>query len=124
MSDKTGQAKVESRRLRQRRARAKIHGTAGRPRMNVYRSLTNIFVQLIDDENGHTLVSASTIDNEIAPQVQGKTKIEAATIVGKVVAERAKTAGIETVVFDRGGFKYHGRIAALADGAREGGLKF
>jgi large subunit ribosomal protein L18 len=124
MADKTGKAKSDSRRLRQRRVRAKIHGTAARPRMNVYRSLTNIFVQVIDDDNGHTLVSASTIDNEIAPQVQGKTKTEAAQIVGKIVAERAKNAGIEAVVFDRGGFKYHGRIAALAEGAREAGLKF
>lgn len=124
MADKTGKAKAQSRRMRQRRVRAKIHGTAARPRMNVYRSLANIFVQLIDDDQGHTLVSASTIDTEIAAQVQGKTKVEAAQIVGKVVGERAKNAGIEAVVFDRGGFKYHGRIAALADGAREAGLKF
>lgn len=124
MADKTGKAKEASRRLRQRRVRAKIHGTAVRPRMNVYRSLTNIFVQLIDDDKGHTLISASTIDNEVAPQVQGKTKTEAAHIVGKVVAERAKNAGIEAVIFDRNSYKYHGRVAALADGAREGGLKF
>jgi large subunit ribosomal protein L18 len=79
---------------------------------------------VIDDEAGKTLVSASTIDSEVAAQVVGKTKVEASRVVGQVVAERAKNAGIESVVFDRGGFKYHGRVAAVADGAREAGLKF
>lgn len=117
-------SRQEARKHRQRRIRAKIFGTAGRPRLNVFRSLENIFVQVIDDENGHTLVSASTIDKEIASQVEGKNKTEAAKLVGVAVANRAKQAGITTVVFDRGGYRYHGRIRALAEGAREGGLEF
>ena len=112
------------RQRRQRRVRAKLHGTAERPRLNIFRSLDNIFVQVIDDDKGHTLVSASTIDTEVAPQVDGKSKIEAAKVVGQVVGERAKEAGINTVVFDRGGFQYTGRVAALTDAAREAGLKF
>lgn len=124
MADLIGKDKYQSRKRRQARVRAKVHGTAQRPRLNVYRSLDNIFVQVIDDDKGHTLASASTIDTEVAPQVAGKSKTEAAKIVGQVVAERAKKAGIEEVIFDRGGFRYHGRVAALADGAREAGLKF
>jgi large subunit ribosomal protein L18 len=104
--------------------RARVQGSSQRPRLNVYRSVTNIYAQVIDDSVGHTLVSASTIDKEVAAQVEGKKKIEAAKIVGKVLAERAKQAGINTVVFDRGGYRYHGRVAALAEGAREGGLEF
>ncbi len=109
---------------RHRRVRAKVDGTAARPRLNVFRSLTNIYAQVIDDLSGHTLASASTIDNEIAKQIDGKTKREAAKIVGQVLAQRAKEAGISSVVFDRGGYQYHGRVAALAEGAREGGLNF
>jgi len=124
MPDLKGKAKYQARKRRQRRVRKKITGTAERPRLNIYRSLDNIFVQVIDDDKGHTLVSASTIDNEVVPQIEGKTKQEAARIVGQVVAERAKNVGIENVVFDRGGFRYHGRVAALAEGAREAGLKF
>jgi large subunit ribosomal protein L18 len=124
MADKIGKAKQESRERRERRTRNKIRGTSARPRLSVFRSLTNIFVQVINDESGLTLASASTIDKEIAAQVEGKSKTEAAKIVGQAVAERAKQAGVEAVVFDRGGFRYHGRVAALADGAREGGLKF
>lgn len=124
MADKIGKAKQESRERRERRTRNKIRGTTARPRLSVFRSLTNIFVQVINDETGTTLASASTIDKDVAAQVEGKSKVEAAKIVGQVVAERAKQAGVETVVFDRGGFRYHGRVAALADGAREGGLKF
>jgi len=124
MADIQGKKKYAARKKRHRRVRKNIYGTAARPRMNVYRSLSNIFVQVIDDDAGATLVSASTIDNEVAAQVVGKNKTDAARIVGKVVAERAKNAGIETVVFDRGGFQYTGRVQALADGAREAGLKF
>jgi large subunit ribosomal protein L18 len=124
MADKIGKAKQESRERRERRTRNKIRGTSARPRLSVFRSLTNIFVQVINDESGLTLASASTIDKEIAAQVEGKSKTEAAKIVGQAVAERAKQAGVEAVVFDRGGFRYHGRVAALADGARQGGLKF
>ena len=124
MADKFGKAKLESRQRRQRRIRGRVSGTSVRPRLSVFRSLTNIFVQVIDDEKGLTLASASTIDKEVSEQVQGKTKTEAAKIVGQMVADRAKKAGVEAVVFDRGGYQYHGRVAALAAGAREGGLKF
>ncbi len=117
-------SRYESRKRRQTRVRAKIYGTADRPRLNVYRSLTGIYAQVINDEAGHTLASASTIDKEIAAKAEGKTKSEAAKLVGMAVAERAQKAGITQVVFDRGGYRYHGRIKALADGAREGGLKF
>jgi large subunit ribosomal protein L18 len=124
MADIKGKDKSQHRKRRQVRVRAKIHGTAARPRLNVFRSLENIFVQVIDDDKGHTLVSASTIDTEIAPQIEGKSKTDAARLVGKVLGERAKNAGISKVVFDRAGFMYHGRVAALADGAREAGLEF
>ena len=121
-------ANVKEKRLsrlhRHKRVRAKVSGTTERPRLNVFRSLTNIYAQVIDDVSGSTLISASTIDKEIAVQVVGKNKTEAAKIVGKALAERATAAGINTVVFDRGGYRYHGRVAALAEGAREGGLKF
>ncbi len=116
--------KVLSRERRHRRVRARITGTAQRPRLNVFRSLSHIYAQVIDDEVGHTLASASTLDPEVRAQLDGKRKTEAAKIVGKIVAERAKKAGINSVVFDRGGYKYHGRVAALAEGAREGGLEF
>lgn len=109
---------------RKTRIRARISGTAERPRLNVFRSLSNIYAQVIDDVKGHTLVSASTVDKEVAVAVDGKSKREAAKIVGQMVAQRALAAGITQVVFDRGGYRYHGRIAALADGAREGGLEF
>jgi large subunit ribosomal protein L18 len=116
--------KLLSRERRHRRVRARITGTAQRPRLNVFRSLTNIYAQVIDDEAGRTLASASSIDPEVRTQLEGKKRTEAAKIVGKVVAERAKQAGINSVVFDRGGYRYHGRVAALAEGAREGGLEF
>jgi large subunit ribosomal protein L18 len=109
---------------RHRRVRSRVSGTAARPRLNVFRSLTNIYAQVIDDVTGHTLASASTIDKEVAGQVDGKSKLEAAKIVGQVLAARAQAAGIGAVVFDRGGYQYHGRVAALAQGAREGGLNF
>ena len=103
------------------RVRGKISGTPECPRLNVFRSNANIYAQIIDDVNGVTLVSANTLEKEF----EGTTSnCEAAKKVGLVVAERAKAKGIEEVVFDRGGYVYHGRVAALADGAREGGLKF
>lgn len=114
----------QARRRRHRRVRVKVSGTAARPRLNVYRSLQNIYVQVIDDEAGTTLVQASTADPELASQVEGKKKVEQAAAVGTVVAERAKAQGISTVVFDRGGYKYHGRVRALAEAAREAGLTF
>jgi large subunit ribosomal protein L18 len=116
-----------SRRQRERRhnrVRLKVSGTSERPRLNVYRSLEHIYVQVIDDVAGHTLAAASTLDAEVKAATDGKKKTEAARIVGQIIAARAKNAGIETVVFDRGGNLYHGRVKALADGAREGGLKF
>ena len=103
------------------RVRGKISGTPCRPRLNVFRSNANIYAQIIDDVNGVTLVSASTVEKEF----DGATgNVDAAKKVGLMIAERAKAKDIEEVVFDRGGYVYHGRVAALADGAREGGLKF
>ena len=103
------------------RVRGKISGTPERPRLNVYRSNANIYAQIIDDVNGVTLAAASTLDKEF----EGATgNTEAARKVGKMVAERAKAKGIDTVIFDRGGYVYHGRVAELAEGAREGGLEF
>lgn len=104
------------------RLRRHISGTAERPRLNVYRSLSNIYAQVIDDVAGNTLVAASSLDKELNLAYGGN--IEAAAAVGKLVAERALAKGIEAVVFDRGGYIYHGRVAALAEGAREAGLKF
>lgn len=124
MADSKSKKKYQARKRRQRRVRAKLHGTAERPRLNIFRSNENIFAQVINDDEGHTLASASTIDTEVAPQLGDKTKSEASKIVGQVLAERAKAAGVETVIFDRGGFQYRGRVAALAEGAREAGLKF
>ena len=109
---------------RHKRVRKHISGTPERPRLCVYRSLTEIYAQVIDDEAGTTLVSASTIDKDLRSTMKDKTKIEQARLVGEAVAERAKDAGVTRVVFDRGGFKYIGRVQALADGARDKGLEF
>ena len=106
---------------RHKRVRAKIAGTPERPRLNVFRSETNIYAQIIDDTKGITLVSASSLEKGF--ECEG-TKTDAAKKVGMMVAERAKAKGIDTVVFDRGGYLYHGRVQALAEGAREGGLNF
>ncbi|MBP1736999.1 MAG: ribosomal protein [Oscillospiraceae bacterium] len=106
---------------RHKRVRGKVSGTSERPRLNVFRSKTNIYAQIIDDATGTTLVSASSLDQEF----EGKgSNCEAAKKVGELVASRAKAKGIEVVVFDRGGYLYHGRVQALAEGAREGGLQF
>jgi len=106
------------------RVRKKIFGTPERPRLAVYRSLRHIYAFLIDDVSGKTLTSVSTLTPEIREQIKGLKKTEQAAVVGKKIAEKAKALGIERVVFDRRGFKYHGRIKSLADAAREGGLKF
>jgi large subunit ribosomal protein L18 len=106
------------------RLRKHINGTAERPRLNVFRSLTNIYAQVIDDQKGITLVSASSLDKEIKEQNISGGNAEGAKLVGALVAKRAIEKGITTVVFDRGGYIYHGRIAALANAAREAGLKF
>ena len=108
---------------RHARVRKKISGTADRPRLNVYRSLNHIYTQVIDDA-GHTLAAASTVEKEIASQVQDMTKTQAAQLIGKIVAQRAQEKGIKQVVFDRGGYLYTGRVAALAESAREAGLEF
>lgn len=113
-----------ARKRRHRRVRAKLSGSAARPRLNVFRSLNHIYAQVIDDSVGHTLAAASTLDKEVAGEADGKTKKEQAALVGRALAERAKAAGISQVVFDRGGYRYHGRVKALADAAREGGLEF
>ena len=110
--------------LRHRRVRRRVAGTPEKPRLNVFRSLNEVYAQVIDDESGHTLASASSIDKELRSKMDGLNKTEQAHLIGKVVAERAKEKGVETVVFDRGGYRYIGRIKALADGAREGGLQF
>src|SRR5947208_17032830 len=105
---------------RRRRVRAKVTGTAERPRISVFRSNRGIFAQLIDDESGRTLASVSWIEDEL----RSLSKLEQAKRAGALLAERARAAGVESAVFDRGGYKYHGRVKALADGAREGGLQF
>ncbi len=109
---------------RHRRVRAKVSGTAERPRLNVFRSLTGIYAQLIDDSAGRTLAAASTLDPELRPRLKGLRKTEQARLVGQLIAERAKAKGVESVVFDRGGYRYHGRVRALAEAARESGLRF
>ena len=106
------------------RVRRKVSGTASRPRLCVFRSLKHIYAQVIDDELGHTLASASTLDPEIRSEARTKRKAEAAKLVGQLVAKRALERGTTTVVFDRGGYKYHGRVKAVAEAAREAGLKF
>lgn len=106
------------------RSRKHMSGTGERPRLCVYRSLSNIYAQIINDEKSETIVSASTLDKELRAELSNGGNVEAAKAVGKLLAERALAAGIETVVFDRGGYIYHGRVAALAEGAREAGLKF
>ncbi len=109
---------------RHERVRKHVVGTMERPRLNVFRSLSHIYAQVIDDSRGHTLVSASTIEPELAEKLQGQSKTEQSRTVGRVLAERALGLGIKAVVFDRGGYKYHGRVKALADEARKGGLEF
>ncbi len=116
--------KNQDRLKRHARVRKKISGTAETPRLCVYRSLNHIYAQIIDDVLGNTLVAASTVEKEIATLCEGKSKSEKAKIVGAKLAEKALAKGITEVVFDRGGYLYTGRVASLADGAREGGLKF
>ena len=113
-------SRTDARRRRHFRVRKKVHGTPDRPRLAVFRSNRYIYAQVIDDEAGRTVAAASSQEQSL----RGKTlTVETATEVGKLVAERAKAAGVEAVIFDRGGFKYHGRIKAVADAAREGGLQ-
>ena len=117
--------KVKARLRRKMRIRKRLRGTEQRPRLSVFRSARHIYAQISDDERGHTLVSACSLHSEVKERLseaQGKKGV--AKVVGQVLAERAKAKGIEQVAFDRNGYKYHGRVKALADGAREGGLKF
>jgi len=118
---------IDRRKARQRRhkhVRKHVSGVPKRPRLSVFRSLRHIYAQVIDDTKGRTLASASTVDTEIVKKLKGLSKIEQASVVGKALAERALSQGIKRVAFDRGGFKYHGRVKALAEAAREGGLEF
>ncbi len=114
----------EARLKRHRRVRKNITGSPEKPRLNVYRSSEQIYAQVIDDDAMHTIVAASSIDRELRGTLDGKTKTEQAKAVGQLIAKRAKDKGVSTVVFDRGGYRYIGRIKALADAAREGGLDF
>ena len=113
-----------ARRKRHLRVRAKVSGTASAPRLCVFRSLHHIYAQVIDDTRGRTLATASTLDSEVKSEVAGKTKTGRSELVGTLVAKRALSKGIDRVAFDRGGFKYHGRVKALAEAARKEGLKF
>ena len=122
MSD-IAKARREGRIRRHRRVRKKVHGTAARPRLAVYRSNKHISVQVIDDDEGRTLAAASTVEADQRAAGSGAS-VEAATRLGALIAERAKAAGVDKVVFDRGGYGYHGRVAALAAAAREAGLEF
>jgi large subunit ribosomal protein L18 len=114
-------SKQAGRARRHRRVRKKVRGTAERPRLAVFRSSKHVYAQVIDDVQGRTVAAASTIETDLRSGATGT--VDAAKSVGKLVGERAKAAGVETVVFDRGGFRYHGRVAGVADGAREAGLK-
>ena len=113
-----------ARNRRHARVRGKVVGTSERPRLNVYRSLNHIYAQVVDDSRGHTLFTVSTLDPSLRKGLAGRNKTEQAGVVGKALAERATQAGITQVVFDRGGYKYHGRVKRLAEASREGGLQF
>jgi ribosomal protein L18, bacterial type len=122
MINKPNKNKIRAK--RHERMRNKLSGSAAIPRLNVYRSLSHIYAQLVDDEKGATLVAASDVEKEIAKKAEGKKKVEAASIVGQAIAEKALAKGIKNVVFDRGGYLYTGRVQAVADGARKAGLVF
>jgi len=113
-----------ARQRRHARVRAKVKGTSSMPRLSVFRSPNHIYAQVIDDSQGHTLATASTLDPEVKSAANGKNKTGKSELVGTLLAKRAKGKGVEKVVFDRGGFKYHGRVKALAEAARQEGLKF
>jgi len=115
---------LAARRRRHIRVRKRVHGTPQRPRLAVYRSLSHIYAQVIDDVDGRTLAAASDVEKDVRGQGSGKKKAEVATLVGSLVAARAQSAGISRVVFDRGGYPFHGRVKALAEAARAAGLEF
>ncbi len=116
--------RVQLRLRRRKHTQKSIRGTAGRPRLNIFRSNTHIYAQVIDDDSGRTLAAASSLSADVKSEISDADKCGTAKLVGQEVAKRAIAAGVTSVVFDRNGFKYHGRVAALADGAREGGLAF
>lgn len=116
--------RAQQRARRHRSLRLKVQGSAERPRLNVFRSLSQIYAQVVDDGQGKTLASASTLDQDLKPKLKGLSKIEQAKLVGRLVGERARGQGLTKVVFDRGGYRYHGRVRALAEAAREAGLEF
>lgn len=116
--------KRKARMARHKRVRNTVAGDSKRPRLSVFRSLNHIYVQLVDDDKGHTLAATSTLDNEVKADLNGKKKTARAEVVGTIIAQRAREKGIKQVVFDRGGYKYHGRVKALAQAARKVGLKF
>ena len=116
--------RAEKRRARQARVRRKVRGDEQRPRLSVYRSLHHIYAQVVSDETGRTLIAASSLSPVLRDEIKNKAGVAAAKLVGRTVAERCREAGISEVVFDRNGFLFHGRVKALADGAREAGLKF
>ncbi|TET96335.1 MAG: 50S ribosomal protein L18 [Anaerolineales bacterium] len=118
------ESRNKKRTRRHGRVRKKVSGTAERPRLNVFRSLNQIYAQVIDDERGHTITTVSTLEQAIQSKLKGLNKTEQAALVGQELAKKAKKEGIKVVVFDRGGFRYHGRIKALAEAAREAGLEF
>jgi large subunit ribosomal protein L18 len=118
------ESKSVARRARHTRLRKRIAGTTDRPRLLVRRTLHHIYATLVDDSKGHTVVAVSTVDKSVAEGLESKTNVDAAKAVGSAIAAKAKAAGISSVVFDRGGYKYHGRVQALADAAREAGLEF
>ena len=109
---------------RHARLRATVSGTGSKPRLSVFRSLNHIYVQIIDDSKGHTLASASTLDKEVRDTINGMKKTESAQLIGNLIAKRAIDKGVKSIVFDRGGYKYHGRVKALAEAARKAGLEF
>ncbi len=118
------ESRSDIRRNKHRRMRSRISGTTQRPRLAVFRSNTHMYAQIIDDTTGTTLVAANTLQKEVKDQCEKTDNVDAAAVVGKVIAERAKAKGIDTVVFDRGGFIYQGKVKALAEAAREAGLEF
>ena len=124
MANKNVDKVLRERRHRRARQRHNLQGTPERPRLNIFRSTRHIFAQIIDDTKGHTLVAASTLDDDIRAQAAKLKKVQEAEAVGKLLAERALAKGIKQVVFDRGGFMYHGRVKSLADASRKAGLEF
>ena len=119
-----GLKRLTPRQVRHRRVRKRVYGTPERLRLNVFRSSAHIYAQIIDDTAGRTLAAASSIDQEVRESLTGKSKLEKSQAVGELIARRAREAGVTRVVFDRGGYRYHGRVKAVAEAAREGGLEF